>query len=274
MLNIDRRVRSLLASEAERTIDAALASGLVESVARSVVENHVAERVGNELLPPERESEALLVAERTVEAMVRSPGFRVAVADLVASEEVRRGLQETGIGFGAELTEALRSRVDAADDALQTRLRRRLRLRPAPALSKYGGAIGRAVAFVLDLALVQTAVTIGAASVALVLSLVDVDRTGAAVTALGSIGWLLVVAVYFASFWSFVGQTPGMRLLGLRVATTDDELPSLPRSFARFAGLLVAILVAFLGLLPVLVDGRRRGLHDFAAGTVVFRYDD
>jgi uncharacterized RDD family membrane protein YckC len=37
----------------------------------------------------------------------------------------------------------------------------------------------------------------------------------------------------------------------------------------RLIGLGLAIVPLFLGFLPVLVDARRRGLHDFLAGTVV-----
>jgi uncharacterized RDD family membrane protein YckC len=33
--------------------------------------------------------------------------------------------------------------------------------------------------------------------------------------------------------------------------------------------LLFAIIPAFLGLAPILFDERRRGLHDFLAGTTV-----
>ena len=34
-------------------------------------------------------------------------------------------------------------------------------------------------------------------------------------------------------------------------------------------GLFVSIAVAFLGFVPMLIDERRRGLHDFVAETVV-----
>jgi uncharacterized RDD family membrane protein YckC len=37
----------------------------------------------------------------------------------------------------------------------------------------------------------------------------------------------------------------------------------------RLVGLLLAVAVFFAGFLPVLVDRRRRGVHDMLAGTVV-----
>jgi len=44
---------------------------------------------------------------------------------------------------------------------------------------------------------------------------------------------------------------------------------SLRRSLLRFAALVLAALPLFAGFLPVLVEDRRRGLHDMLAGTVV-----
>ena len=41
------------------------------------------------------------------------------------------------------------------------------------------------------------------------------------------------------------------------------------RSVVRVIGLGLAIVPLFLGFVPVLIDARRRGLHDFLAGTVV-----
>ena len=46
------------------------------------------------------------------------------------------------------------------------------------------------------------------------------------------------------------------------------HIPPSPQRNQR-AGLLIAIVVLFAGLLPVLVDRRRRGLYDMLAGTVV-----
>jgi len=82
-------------------------------------------------------------------------------------------------------------------------------------------------------------------------------------------GWALVVDAYLVVFWTMSGQTPGMRLLHLRVVGPDGDHPGLGRSLVRLVGLIIAIAVLFVGLLPVLVDGRRRGLHDWLASTTV-----
>jgi uncharacterized RDD family membrane protein YckC len=83
--------------------------------------------------------------------------------------------------------------------------------------------------------------------------------------------WAAAVTLYFVSFWTTVGQTPGMRLMEVRVTTADGRPPGVGRSLVRVIGLALAIIPLFAGFLPVLVDDRRRGLHDFLAGTVVVR---
>ena len=87
--------------------------------------------------------------------------------------------------------------------------------------------------------------------------------------ALAGAWWTLAAGAYFVLCWSVTGQTPGLRLMGLRVVDAHGSPPGVGRSVVRFVGLLLAIAPLFAGFLPVLVDRRRRGLHDFLAGTVV-----
>jgi uncharacterized RDD family membrane protein YckC len=78
-------------------------------------------------------------------------------------------------------------------------------------------------------------------------------------------GWAPVV-VLIAVYGFFVGlfaQTPGMRITRLAcVSDTDGGRIGVPRALLR--GLLLALVVPAL-----LMDARRRGLHDRAAGSVV-----
>ena len=97
---------------------------------------------------------------------------------------------------------------------------------------------------------------------------------GAASTAaLGAAGWALVSGTYFVLFWTAAGQTPGMRLMRLRVSDHRGQPPSLGRSVVRFVGLGLAIVPRCAGFLPVLFDDRRRGLQDCLAGTTVLSVD-
>jgi uncharacterized RDD family membrane protein YckC len=141
-------------------------------------------------------------------------------------------------------------------------------------LVPYAGIASRAVALAIDVAIAQVIVFAGGAVLALVGSLVGDLRFDTLGRILAASAWAVAVATYFVLFWSTAGQTPGMRLLALRVVGDDGERPSTSRSFVRLLGLVLAIAPLFAGFLPVLVNARRRGLHDYLAGTVVLYEPD
>ena len=137
--------------------------------------------------------------------------------------------------------------------------------RPMP----YAGVATRALALAIDVAIAHVIVFAGGAVLALVASLVDDVRLDTLGRILAAGAWLTVVGLYFVLFWAGAGQTPGMRIMGVRLITYEGRLPSVGRSFVRLVGLGLAIIPLFLGFVPALVDARRRALPDFLAGTVV-----
>ena len=88
-----------------------------------------------------------------------------------------------------------------------------------------------------------------------------------------AVAGLLFEVAYFAGFWSTAGQTPGMRLMHLRVVDRAGSAPGFGRSLVRVLGLALAILFLCTGFLPALIDDRRRALQDFLASTTIV-YDD
>ena len=133
----------------------------------------------------------------------------------------------------------------------------------------YAGVATRAVALAIDVAVAHVIVFAGGAILALIGSLVADVRLDTLARLLAAAAWIAAVGAYFVLFWSTAGQTPGMRLMSLRVMTHRGAHPGVTRSVVRVIGLGLAILPLFLGFLPVLLDARRRGLHDLLAGTVV-----
>jgi uncharacterized RDD family membrane protein YckC len=88
--------------------------------------------------------------------------------------------------------------------------------------------------------------------------------------------WLLAIfvvsLVYFPFFWVNGGQTPGMRLFGIRVVRDLDGGPvGWGSAFLRLIGYWVAGVVFYIGYVWIFFDTRRRGWHDLIAGTVVVK---
>ena len=136
----------------------------------------------------------------------------------------------------------------------------------------YAGVGSRAASFIVDFAAIHVLFLMGCALVLIGFALVNRRPSEDVADVLATAGWLAVVTLYTVGFWAGAGQTPGMRLMRIRLARLDGRLPGVWRSLVRLAGLFVAILFVFLGFLPMLVDDRRRALQDFVAGTVVL-YD-
>ena len=74
------------------------------------------------------------------------------------------------------------------------------------------------------------------------------------------------------TFWATTGQTPGNRVLRIRVRGVRRVAPAPRRALLRFVGLTLAAIPLFAGFLIILVDDRRRGLQDVLARTVVVEH--
>jgi uncharacterized RDD family membrane protein YckC len=134
----------------------------------------------------------------------------------------------------------------------------------------YAGIVSRTVALAIDAAALSIGFAVASGVLGLILSLftaVEVSSPGAALGA--ACVWSLVVATYFVLFWTLAGETPGMRLMALRVVGGTGEPPPLGRSLVRFVGMILAAIPFFAGYALILIDDRRRGLQDMLAGTVV-----
>ncbi len=83
------------------------------------------------------------------------------------------------------------------------------------------------------------------------------------------LGWS---GLYFTFFTGVTrGQTPGKRLLGIRVLRLDGKPISWWISFERFGGYAAGLLTGLLGFFQILWDRNRQGVHDKLAETVVVR---
>jgi uncharacterized RDD family membrane protein YckC len=140
----------------------------------------------------------------------------------------------------------------------------------------YEGLVTRAIAFALDAAIINLVAITVAAGVALALSVLHFpDSLDPVLTAVGGAAYVFWSIGYFVIFWSSTGETPGDRFMRIRVCLAHSGDPPHPmRALVRLGALVVAVIPLFAGLLPILIDARRRGLHDMLAGTVVVAAPD
>jgi uncharacterized RDD family membrane protein YckC len=136
--------------------------------------------------------------------------------------------------------------------------------------ARYAGLVTRCAALAVDgivLVVAVPAVAVGAPAVW-------------ASVAGGAPGWLKVSAqivasliplAYFTLSWWATGQSIGGLVFGVVVRRDTDAPLGITRSLLRaFIGLLLPLLW-LIGLVNVLVDERRRALHDRLMRTVVVR---
>jgi uncharacterized RDD family membrane protein YckC len=138
---------------------------------------------------------------------------------------------------------------------------------PAPV---YEGLVTRGIAFAVDAAIIDLVALVVGVGVGLAVSTLSLsDNLRVALVAFGGVAFVVWTVAYFAVFWSTTGQTPGNRLMRLRVCREDGAALSPRRAVLRFVAMVLAALPLLTGFLTVLVDDRRRGVHDMLASTVV-----
>jgi uncharacterized RDD family membrane protein YckC len=149
----------------------------------------------------------------------------------------------------------------------------------------YAGFASRAVAIIVDVALISLISAVVIAFMSLFFSLPSVQRfidwvnsflpgfaqvfvelTGPRFAA---IFFLVLTFLYFIFFFSTTGQTVGKAIMGLRVVTTDGRRMGVKRSFIRTFCYTLSLAPFGMGFLWVLGEDRRRAWHDKIAHTYV-----
>jgi uncharacterized RDD family membrane protein YckC len=243
---IEASVESILTGpELARIIDAALAGPFPEELARILVERRVVERMITEIAADAQLDQAL------ARALAR-PDVR---------EALRRALEQQTSNLAGDVSESLRTHARQLDQRVDRRAQ------PAP--PRFAGVATRGIALAIDAALIGIVAACLSAMGTLIASLVGTLRPAWLVSLVLAVGWTVLAATYFIGFWSLVGQTPGMRLLRIRVVAAGDAPLSLTRAALRVVGLALAIIPCFAGFIPAFFDARCRALPDLIAKTTV-----
>ena len=154
---------------------------------------------------------------------------------------------------------------------------------------QYAGFVSRLIAILVDMLLVMVALIAIGLTVELLLSFFRLDdvianaimsMSAASPTAqtlfrgLAAMGsFYFIFFLYYITMHSVTaGMTIGKSLMGLRVVRMDGMPLSVGRCTRRYVTFILAALPLLLGLLWVIIDDRRQGLHDKMSNTCVI-YD-
>jgi uncharacterized RDD family membrane protein YckC len=138
-----------------------------------------------------------------------------------------------------------------------------------PAGPLYVGVVTRTIAFAVDAAVINLVGLFVGAVAALVFSVVPVsDNLRSVLIAAGGVLFVVWGIAYFVTFWTATGETPGNRVMRIRVVRADGGPLRTWHALMRLVGIVLSVPL-FAGFVPILFNDRRRGLHDVLAGTVV-----
>jgi len=151
---------------------------------------------------------------------------------------------------------------------------------PPVILGRYAGFFSRAAAYAIDRAIIFGIAFVIMVVIQYFLNLFLIEQwftsldegatTRAVLTVLlSSMGINLVVSIFYnIGYWMLSGQTPGKRMLGVRVMRADGERLHFSNALLRQVGYWISTIL-FLGFLWILFDNKRQGFHDKLGGTIV-----
>ena len=258
-----RLMATVATPTAQRTLDELFAGPAPEMVGRALREHAVLERIAGAY------SDGAPLDERAREILQR-PDVQQVLVEVFATPAVRRAVARQSTSFAEDALAALRRRARDVDVAIERPPRRWFR-RPDAAVGeiRYPGLATRALAFVVDAIVVSIAFLLAAAALGIVTALAGPLRPAWLAGALVGCASLVVQVVYFAGFWSTLGQTPGMHLMRIRLVSSSHSPLRFGRALLRFVAVVLSIIPCFAGFAPALFDDRRRALPDFVARTIV-----
>ena len=143
---------------------------------------------------------------------------------------------------------------------------------PAPGVF-YAGNGARFIAYLVDafiMGAIITVIVVALTGIGVAAASNDSAGLAGASVLLAVLAVLLVYLLYMPWFWGHGGQTPGMKVLRVRVVRERDGGPvTMGQAYLRLLGFWISSAVFYLGFIWILFDGRRQGWHDKIAGTVV-----
>jgi len=138
----------------------------------------------------------------------------------------------------------------------------------------YSGIVTRAVAMTIDVVIIDAVALVVAAAAVLIISILPgSQKLHTLEVAIAAAVFAVWCIAYFTVFWSTTGQTPGDRVMHIRITRPDGARLHAVRAMLRLGGTVLAAIPLFAGFVPILVNERRRAFNDWLADTVVTNAD-
>jgi uncharacterized RDD family membrane protein YckC len=263
---------------AEEAIVAAVESQAVERALARVLEGPVVEEAVEGALESESVKRALLEAmdselvDEVWKRLLASDQAQQLVERIAEAPEVRAAISAQGVGLIEDVGRTIGRAAQRLDDSFERLLRRIFFRKQRTEPTTHAGFVSRALAYLVDAVFVNLGFTGLVAIVTLVVNAFGGGggKASSLALAVGSTTWLIVNGLYLVCFWSLVGQTPGMRFLGIRLSV--ERLPA-RRSFRRLAGFGFSVITLGIGFLGIVFKPQRRAWEDRFSGADVV-YDD
>jgi uncharacterized RDD family membrane protein YckC len=266
----------------EEAIVRALRSPAVErAIVRVLEEQNAVGRAVEQALTSDEMAEAIVnaidsdVADRVWAELLAGPKVQMLVERIAEAPEVRAAIAQQGVGLITDVGRRLTALTEYVDDAAERLVHGMLNRPGHEAETNQVGLVTRALAGVIDLALIGALLSIGSGLLASIVPAITGDGDGISiwgVLTFGVVGFLIGSAI-FVAFWALVGQTPGMRFLSIHLDAGGSREIGLRRALRRIVAVPLSLLPLGLGFLAILLSPERRGWHDRIAGTMVL-YDE
>jgi len=262
-------VRAFESPAVERALVRVLEGQAVEDSVQRVLASPAVERAVVDALDSE-------LVDHVWERLLESDETQKLIERIAEAPEVRAAVAAQGMGLIEDLGRQVRRVAHRLDGVVEGFVRRILGRGQRTEPSNDAGLVTRLLGFGIDAALLNAAFIGLSALVALVISALfpDADGSSAPALAIGGVAWLAIGGAYLMFFWTLAGQTPGMRLLGVRLDDgAGNPRITLRAAWRRLLGIGLCVLTLGIGFAMVLFSDRRRGLQDRLAGTYVILVD-
>ncbi len=261
-------VRAAESPAVERAFARILEGPMVEEAVARAVQSPAVERAILEVLDSE-------MIDHVWDRLLDSDEVQRLIERIAEAPEVRAAITAQGVGLLTDLGRQVGRATRGFDDVVERVVRAVLRRPARTERAQTVGLATRLVAFAVDVGILNAGFFVVSAIFALLISALSggTDQVSDHAVAVGGVAWLLAGSVYLLTFWSSVGQTPGMRFVDIHLEADGERRIGGRRAFRRLCGVVLCVLTLGLGFLGVLFSERRRGLHDRIAGTDVV-YDE